>query len=225
MDNVISDLKKVLMVPIHKEGHKMIAIFGAVAFFLALLNSTLGIIGLIATLWCIYFFRNPERFTLAGENDVVSPADGIVNFIEVGALPPAELGLDKKRKWIKIGIFLNVFDVHVNRVPISGKVIKVEYREGEFLSASLEGSSDKNERSSILVKTTNGQEVVFSQVAGLIARRIVNELKEGELVRTGQVYGIIKFGSRVDVYLPHDAEIKTIAGQRMVGGETIIARI
>ena len=225
MDNIVSDLKKVLIVPIHKEGYKLIAIFGAVAFILALLSSTLGIIGLVATLWCVYFFRNPVRFTLAAENEIISPADGIVNSIERNAIPPIELGLDKEIKWTKIGIFLNVFNVHVNRVPVSGIVTKVQYREGEFVSASLEGASDKNERNSVIVRTVDGREVIFSQVAGLIARRICNELKEGQEVRVGEVYGIIKFGSRLDVYLPHDSIIKALVGQTMVGGETIIAKI
>lgn len=225
MENIVSDLKKVLVVPIHKEGYKMIAIFGAVAFILALLSSTLGLIGMVATIWCVYFFRNPQRFTIANANEIISPADGVVNSIEKVAIPPKELGLDIKKKWTKISIFLNVFNVHVNRVPISGKILKVRYQEGEFLSANLDSSSEKNERSSVLLRTKANQEIAFSQVAGFVARRIVNELKEGDEVKAGETYGIIKFGSRTDLYLPADTEIKTVIGQTMVGGETIIAKL
>ncbi len=225
MSNVICDLKKVLLVPIHKEGHKFIAIFAGVAFFFALFSSTLGLIGLILTLWCVYFFRNPERFTLADDNDIISPADGVVNAIEKNAFVPEELKLDKKAKWTKISVFLNVFDVHVNRVPTSGVVKQVKYQEGQFLSANDEDASDKNERSSVVLKTKNNQEIVFSQVAGLVARRIFNELKEGDEVKAGDLYGIIRFGSRTDIYLPDNSEIKTLIGQRMIGGETIIAKL
>lgn len=225
MENIVSDLKKVLIVPIHKEGYKLIAIFGGVAFILALLSSTLGLIGMIATLWCVYFFRNPERFPLAATNELVSPADGVVNNIENNALPPKELGLDMKKKWTKISIFLNVFNVHVNRVPIAGRILKIKYQEGDFLSANLDHASEKNERSSVLLRTKGNQEIVFSQVAGFVARRIINDLKEGDEVKTGETYGIIKFGSRADLYLPADSEIKTLVGQTMIGGETIIAKL
>ncbi len=225
MSNVISDLKKVLLVPIHKEGHKFIAIFAAVSFVLALMSSTLGIIGLILTSWCVYFFRNPKRFTLAEDCDVISPADGVINAIEENAKIPAELNLDSKLVWIKISVFLNVFDVHVNRVPTSGKVLQVKYKEGEFLSANNEDASERNERSSVVLKSKNNQEIVFTQVAGLVARRIFNDLKKGDEVKAGDLYGIIRFGSRTDIYLPQKSEIKTVVGQRMIGGETIIAKL
>ena len=225
MSNVISDLKKVLIVPIHKEGHKFIAIFGAIAFIFALINAVLGLIGLILTLWCVYFFRNPERFTLAAENDIISPADGVINAIKKNAKTPEELKLDAKLKWTKISVFLNVFDVHVNRVPTSGKVMQVKYKEGEFLSANNDAASERNERSSVVLKTKNNQQIVFSQVAGLVARRIFNDLKEGDEVKAGDLYGIIRFGSRTDIYLPENTEIKTLVGQKMIGGETIIAKL
>lgn len=225
MSNVISDLQKVLIVPIHKEGHKFIAIFAAVAFILSLFSSSLGLVGLVLTLWCVYFFRNPQRFTLAQDDDVISPADGVVNAIEEDAQAPEELGLDAKLKWTKISVFLNVFDVHVNRVPTTGKVLQVKYKEGEFLSANDEDASDRNERSSVVLKTKTNQEIVFSQVAGLVARRIFNDLKEGDEVKAGDLYGIIRFGSRTDIYLPAKTQIKTVVGQRMIGGETIIAQL
>jgi phosphatidylserine decarboxylase len=225
MSNIVSDLKKVLMVPIHKEGYKFIAIFAAVAFFLALFNDTLGVIGFVLTLWCAYFFRNPPRFTIAEENDIISPADGVINSIAKNATPPAELDLDPKKKWVKISVFLNVFDVHVNRVPISGTVEKVCHKEGEFLSANDDEASDKNERSSVLLKTKNSQEIVFAQVAGLVARRIVNELVDGQEVKAGELYGLIRFGSRADIYLPENSKIRTVIGQKMTGGETIIAHL
>jgi phosphatidylserine decarboxylase len=225
MSNVISDLKKVLLVPIHKEGNKFIAIFAATAFILALFSSTLGLIGLILTAWCVYFFRNPPRHTIANDNEIISPADGVVNSIEQNATPPSELELDKHKKWTKISVFLNVFDVHVNRVPTSGKVTKIKYQEGQFLSANANDASEKNERSSVVLKTKNNQEIVFSQVAGLVARRIINDLKEGDNVKAGDLYGIIRFGSRTDLYLPSNTEIKTLVGQKMIGGETIIAKL
>lgn len=225
MSNIISDLKKVLLVPIHPEGFKFIAIFGFIAFISALFSSTLGLIGLILTLWCVYFFRNPKRFTLADENDIISPADGVVNAIVENANAPEELGFDNKTKWTKISVFLNVFDVHVNRVPTAGKVTQVKYQEGQFLSANDENASDKNERSSVVLKTKLGSEIIFSQVAGLVARRIFNELQEGDDVKAGDVYGIIRFGSRTDIYLPQNSQIKTVVGQKMIGGETIIAQL
>jgi len=225
MSSIISDIKKVIVTPIHKEGYKFIAIFAAFAFILALLSSTLGLIGLVLTAWCVYFFRNPQRFTIATDSDIISPADGVVNAIEKAATPPAELELDKKKQWVKISVFLNVFDVHVNRVPANGKVLKVKYQEGQFLSANNEDASDKNERSSVLLKTKNNSEIVFSQVAGLVARRIFNDLNEGDEVKAGDLYGIIRFGSRTDIYLPANSEIKTVVGQRMIGGETVIAKL
>ncbi|MFT6332371.1 MAG: phosphatidylserine decarboxylase [Lentimonas sp.] len=221
-----SDLAKVVLVPIHKEGIKFILIFAFVTIILALLSDALGLIGLVLTLWCIFFFRDPERFTPVNEKLIISPADGIVNSIEENTTPPEELEL-KGEDWTKISVFLNVFNVHVNRTPISGKVTKVAYREGKFLSANLAEASNENERNSVVVKTKGkgGKEIVFVQVAGLVARRIVSDLKEGDEVVAGQRYGIIRFGSRADIYLPKDVEVKALIGQTMTGGETVIAEI
>ena len=223
-NNHISDLLKVVFVPIHKEGFKFIMIFAFVTIIFALLNNTMGTIGLVLTLWCVFFFRDPQRFTPAGENLVISPADGVVNLIEQNATPPEELGL-ARNDWTKISIFLNVFNVHVNRAPIAGTITKVNYKPGKFLSANLEEASAENERNAAIVKTKNGEQIVFVQVAGLVARRIISDLKEGQEVAAGDRYGIIRFGSRADIYLPKTTKIKALVGQTMVGGETVIAEL
>jgi phosphatidylserine decarboxylase len=222
--NHISDLLKVVFVPIHKEGIKFIIIFAVVTIILAMLNNTLGTIGLVLTLWCVFFFRDPIRFTPVGENLIISPADGVVNLIEEDALPPIELGL-KEGKWTKISVFLNVFNVHVNRAPISGKITQVKYQEGKFLSANLEDASTQNERNSAVVETKSGAKIVFVQVAGLVARRIVSTLQEGQEVEAGDRYGIIRFGSRADIYLPKTTDVKILVGQTMVGVDTVIAEL
>lgn len=223
-NNHISDLLKVVFVPIHKEGFKFIMIFAFVTIILALMSNTLGTIGLVLTLWCVFFFRDPQRFTPKGENLIISPADGVVNLIEQNATPPAELGL-ANNDWTKISVFLNVFNVHVNRAPIAGRITKVNYKPGKFFSANLEEASAENERNSAVVKTKDGQQIVFVQVAGLVARRIVSDLKEGQDVQAGDRYGIIRFGSRADIYLPKTSKVKILVGQTMVGGETVIGEL
>ncbi|MFT6077580.1 MAG: phosphatidylserine decarboxylase [Myxococcota bacterium] len=222
--NHISDLLKVVFVPIHKEGIKFIIIFAVVTIILAMIHNTLGTIGLVLTLWCVFFFRDPARFTPAGENLIISPADGVVNLIEENALPPIELGLENA-EWTKISVFLNVFNVHVNRAPISGKITQVKYQPGKFFSANLPDASTHNERNSAVVETKNGEKIVFVQVAGLVARRIVSTLKEGQEIEAGDRYGIIRFGSRADIYLPKTTDVKILVGQTMVGGETVIAEL
>ncbi len=222
--NDLLDALKLVTFPIHKEGYKFIFIFAIATAILALLSNFLGVIGLVATLWCIFFFRDPERFVPLEDNVIISPADGVVTRVEYGAEAPEELGYGKT-KFNKISIFLNVFNVHVNRVPLSGSVTKVIYRPGKFLSANAEDASVENERNSVVVKNSNGTEIIFVQVAGLVARRIISDLKEGQEVVVGQRYGIIRFGSRADLYFPENVEIKSLLGQTMVGGETIIAKI
>lgn len=216
------DALKMISFPIHKEGYKFIAIFFAVAVFLTLLDSNLGIVGLILTVWCIFFFRDPVRVTPIDKNLIISPADGVVTKIEYGVPAPAEIDLEGG--WNKISIFLNVFNVHVNKAPISGIITKIRYKKGEFLSANDINASEKNERNSIIIKNSEGKEVLFSQVAGLVARRIVCEVKEGEKIEVGQTYGLIRFGSRLDVYLDLSTKIEVMVGQTMIAGETIIAR-
>jgi phosphatidylserine decarboxylase len=222
--NNFFDILKLVTFPIHKEGYKFIMIFAAATIVLALLSNFLGLIGAILTLWCIFFFRDPERITPVEENVVVSPADGVVTAVEYGVSLPPEFD-DKNKSWTKISVFLNVFNVHVNRVPVGGEVKKIIYSEGKFLSANLEEASEENERNAVLLQTKSGQEIVFVQVAGLVARRIISDLKEGQSVSTGEKYGIIRFGSRADIYFPESVSINALVGQTMTGGETIIAKM
>lgn len=223
MNNFI-DLLKMVSFPIHKEGYKFILIFGLATIILALFSDTVGLIGFVLTLWCIFFFRDPERVIPVEENVLVSPADGVVTRVEYGVEAPAEIGWTNK-KVNKISIFLNVFNVHVNRAPIAGTITKVVYTPGKFLSANLDEASTDNERNIAVVKTKDGHEIAFAQVAGLVARRIVSDLKEGQSIKTGDRYGIIRFGSRADIYLPEDVKIKILIGQTMIGGESIIAKL
>lgn len=222
MNNFI-DLLKMVSFPIHKEGYKFILIFGLATILLALLSDVIGLIGLVLTLWCVFFFRDPERVIPVEEKVLVSPADGVVTRVEYSVEAPEELGWAGK-KVNKISIFLNVFNVHVNRAPIAGTITKIIYTPGKFLSANLDEASVENERNLAVVKTADGTEIAFAQVAGLVARRIVSDLKEGQSVKTGDRYGIIRFGSRADIYLPEDIKIKVLIGQTMVGGESIIAK-
>jgi phosphatidylserine decarboxylase len=225
-DNHFSDLLKVVLVPLHKEGTKFVLIFAFITIILAIMNSTIGMVGLILTLWCAFFFRDPERVTPVGENLIISPADGVVSLIEDFANPPSELNLSKDEKWTKISVFLNVFNVHVNRAPIAGKITQLHYQPGKFLSANLEEASHENERQSAVVRTKDGKDIVFVQVAGLVARRIICYLKEGQEIKAGERYGIIRFGSRADIYLPtKDVKVKVLKGQIMVGGETVLAEL
>lgn len=206
---------------IHREGHVFILIFSAITFLFASASTTLGWICFMATVWCAYFFRNPDRIVPNLKGAVVSPADGIVQTIsQVKA--PTELGLGEE-EMIRVSIFLNIFNVHVNRVPSEGKILNLHYHPGKFFNASLDKASIHNERQSVLMETNTGHKVAFVQIAGLIARRIVCDLEEGMDVKIGQRFGIIRFGSRVDVYLPKGTQINVAEGQTAIGGETIIA--
>lgn len=210
-----------IIAPLHPAGWPFVAIFAAGTLFLSLLSSTLGFIGFVMTLWCIYFFRNPARVTPNRPGLVIAPADGRIVKVEQ-AVPPKELGLPKQ-KLTKVSIFLNVFDVHVNRIPVDGEITKHHYFPGKFFNASLDKASEDNERNSIVIKTDDNKEIVCVQIAGLIARRILSYVHEGDHVEAGQSYGIIRFGSRTDIYLPKGIEPLVCVGQRTVGGETIIA--
>jgi phosphatidylserine decarboxylase len=218
------DALKLITFAIHKEGYKFIVIFALVTAFLAMLSNTLGLIGLVATLWCVFFFRDPERVIPVEENIIISPADGVVTRVEFGVEAPDDLGYGKQ-KFNKITVFLNVFNVHVNRVPVSGTVTKVSYKPGKFLSANADEASAENERNSVVVKTASGTEIIFVQIAGLVARRIISDIKEGQEVKMGNRYGIIRFGSRADIFLPENMAIKALVGQTMIGGETIVAKL
>jgi len=222
-DNHLLETIKSVMVPIHPAGWMFIAIFAIVSLLLGFISGFLGWVGLITTAWCVYFFRDPPRITPLREGLIVSPADGVVQKI-VKCVPPAELDLGQTER-TRVSIFLNVFDVHVNRIPIEGSISKLHYHEGAFFNAALDKASEENERQSIKITTPDDLEIGVVQIAGLVARRILCDLKEGQSVKTGEKFGIIRFGSRVDVYLPSNVIPLVIVGQRAVGGETIIADI
>jgi phosphatidylserine decarboxylase len=210
-----------LHVRIHPEGWRFIGIFGAVALLLFLVAQPLGWLGMILTGWCAYFFRNPQRITPTRPGLMVSPADGIVCAIKEMA-PPEEFSMGTAPR-IRISIFLNVFDVHVNRIPMGGKIIKSIYHSGKFLNAALTEASDCNERQSLVIELGDQTKIAVVQIAGLIARRIVCTAKEGDAPETGEIFGLIRFGSRTDVYLPEGVFPLVIEGQKMIGGETILA--
>lgn len=181
----------------------------------------LGLIGLVLTLWCAYFFRDPDRVTPNRAGLVISPADGVVQMIQP-AVPPAELGLDQRPR-TRVSVFMNVFNVHVNRAPIDAEVLGSAYRPGKFLNAALDKASDENERSSLHLRTPDGHDICVVQIAGLVARRILCWTKPGQRLRAGERYGMIRFGSRVDVYLPDGVQPLVAVGQIAVAGETVLA--
>lgn len=209
-----------VLVPIHKEGHKFILIFAAITLLLFLLWEPLGWLGVILTAWCAYFFRDPDRLTPARDGLLISPADGVVSLITEAA-PPPELGLGEMAR-PRISIFMNVFNCHVNRSPVSGTVTRTAYRPGLFLNADLDKASDDNERHSLVIDTANGKSYVVVQIAGLVARRIVNEVKDGDALQAGERFGLIRFGSRVDVYLEPGESPLVSVGQTMIAGETVL---
>jgi len=211
-------------VPIHREGWPFIALFAGVNLLAFLIASWLGLLLLPLTIWCIAFFRDPERKTPALPGLVISPADGKLLPI-VEAAPPAELGLGEAPR-VRLSIFMNVFNVHVNRNPVSGTVTGLAYRPGKFFNASFDKASVHNERMAIRIKPdSGGDELVVVQIAGLVARRIVCELGQGQMVARGQRFGMIRFGSRLDVYLPKGARVVAVPGMKTVAGETILAEL
>lgn len=214
------DLKTVF-VPIHREGWIFIGLSLAIAFLLAMTSPALGMLGLVLAGWCTYFFRDPPRVTPTREDLVISPADGHVFGIEE-THAPAELDLGKE-KFTRVSIFLNVFDVHIQRLPVSGEITKVAYHPGKFVNASLDKASEDNERNSLALRTESGHNLAVVQIAGLVARRIVCWVKAGDKMQAGERYGLIRFGSRVDVYLPKGVAPQVCIGQRVLGGETVIA--
>lgn len=210
-----------LKMPIHPEGWRFIPIFGAVTLILFLIWKPFGWLGVILTLWCAYFFRNPERATPVRDGLVISPADGVVQMIE-RVPPPEELEMGDA-PLTRVTVFMNVFNVHVNRIPMAGKVLKRAYRPGQFFNASLDKASAHNERMSVRLELADGRELAFVQIAGLVARRIRCDLTEGQEVRTGERFGLIRFGSRVDVYLPEGVAPQVCVGQTAIAGETVLA--
>ena len=205
---------------IHREGYRFIAIAAVARFILLLISKILGLIGLVITIWIYYFFRDPERFPINDENYLLSPADGVISQItEVNG--PQELGLENK-KYKRVSIIMNVFDCHVNRVPSTGKIEKIFYKTGEYINASLDKASEKNERNYVKMINKNGDELILVQIAGLVARRIVCEKKEEDEVIQGDKFGMIRFGSRVDLYFAN-YQLMVKVGQSTVAGETLLA--
>jgi phosphatidylserine decarboxylase len=207
--------------PMHPEGRKFVAIFAAVTVVLFLISGFMGWIGVCLTVWCYYFFRDPKRTTPSRAGLLISPADGIVSLIEK-AVPPAELGMSPDAL-VRVSVFMNVFNCHVNRAPIEGKIVSVAYRPGKFLNASLDKASADNERNSLCIEMGDKRLIAVVQIAGLVARRIVCFVSEGQQLHTGERFGLIRFGSRVDVYLPDGVQPLASVGQSMVAGETVLA--
>jgi phosphatidylserine decarboxylase len=216
-----ADMLSTVVKPIHKEGYKFIAIFAAITLVLFLIANVLGWIGVVLTVWCYYFFRDPDRHTPIREGLIVSPADGVISLIEL-AVPPAELEMGPQ-PLTRVSVFMNVFNCHVNRAPIGGKVTKIWYRPGKFLNASLDKASEYNERNSVAIEMEDGRQLAVVQIAGLVARRILCEVTEGRELETGERFGMIRFGSRLDVYLPEGVVPLVSLGQTMVAGETVLA--
>jgi phosphatidylserine decarboxylase len=213
-------LRRVLA-PLHPDGFKFVAAGVVTTLLLFLLWAPAGWAAAVVTLWMVYFFRDPWRVTPIRPGLLISPADGVVVSI-AAATPPPELAMGDTAV-VRIGIFLNIFDVHVTRAPVGGRVAAMRYTKGRFVNASLEKASEHNERLAIRIAPPEGPDVAFVLVAGLVARRIVCNLYDGQQVATGQRIGIIRFGSRVDIYCPPPYVPMVVAGQRMVGGETVLA--
>lgn len=208
------------LVPIHREGYRFIAIFFVASIVLGLLWEPLFWIGLILTAWCAYFFRDPVRVTPQDEDLVISPADGRVSSVQT-MVPPAELNLGIE-PMLRISVFMNVFNCHVNRAPMAGRITAISYREGAFLNAEFDKASNDNERNGLTIATVHG-EIGVVQIAGLVARRILCWARPLDQIAAGERFGLIRFGSRLDVYLPAAAKPRVVVGQIAVAGETVIA--
>ena len=206
---------------VHDEGYKFLVIFGIATIILNFIHGFLGFIGLILTIWCYYFFRDPERVSINNDNYLVSPADGTI--IQVQETEgPKELNLEGK-KFTKVSIFMNVFDCHVNRIPCDGKISEILYKPGKFLNASLDKASEDNERNYYKVTNAQGEDIIVVQIAGLIARRIISESKKDQTLKQGNRIGMIRFGSRVDVYFENYTTLVKV-NQKTIAGETLIAK-
>ena len=219
--NILKSVKEEVLVPIHPAGWPFIFLFWLVTLVGGYYWQPFLLPGSFLSLWCIYFFRNPKRTTPVAANLVISPADGRV--LSTGVVDvPDDLPLPNG-VWRRISIFMNVFDVHVNRAPVAGKVIAAPYHKGAFLNASLDKASEKNERQNMVLEMSSGQQIGVVQIAGLVARRIILEAAIGDQLNVGQQYGIIRFGSRVDVWLPAATTVQVMPGQTMIAGETVLA--
>ena len=207
--------------PIRNEGYKFLVIFTVATIILYLISSFLGLIGLVLTIWCYYFFRDPERYSIDDDDYLVSPADGLVLQVQENE-GPKELNLENK-KFTKVSIFMNVFDCHVNRTPCSGKISQILYKPGKFINASFDKASEENERNYYKIQNSFGEDVVVVQIAGLIARRIVCDVEQGQDLKQGDRIGMIRFGSRADIYYENYEPLVKV-GQRAISGETLLAK-
>ncbi|MDE2578788.1 MAG: phosphatidylserine decarboxylase [Hyphomicrobiales bacterium] len=219
MSSLVDSVRRQIT-PIHPEGYKFIAAFALVALLLFWLWTPLGWIGALLTAWCAYFFRDPQRVTPLRDGLVVSPADGVVCSIGSFA-PPPELGLGLEPMQ-RVSVFMSVFDCHVNRAPVPGRIARIAYKPGLFVNADLDKASEDNERNGVVIEAARGKFGVV-QIAGLIARRIVCFSREGDVLQTGERFGLIRFGSRVDVYMPDGARVLVSLGTKAVAGETPLA--
>tara|TARA_B110000263_G_C15308596_1_gene511817 strand:+ start:3114 stop:3764 length:651 start_codon:yes stop_codon:yes gene_type:complete len=211
----------ILFPKLHKEGYRFVAISFFVTLFLLFVSNILGTISLIITIWVYYFFRDPDRYPLNEEKYLVSPADGVISQI-IETNGPKELNLENK-KFTRVSIFMNVFNCHVNRVPTSSTISEIYYKPGKYFNASLDKASEENERNYVKLKNKDGEDLVLVQIAGLIARRIVCNIKKEDKLNKGDRFGIIRFGSRVDLYF-ENYKLMVSKNQTTVGGETIIAK-
>ena len=216
----LADTIRKTLVPVHREGWPFVAAFAVGTIIIGWLWSPLFYLGLVLTAWCAYFFRDPQRVTPVDDALVISPADGIVSAVGP-AVPPVELGIGDT-PMTRVSVFMNVFSVHINRAPVRGKVTTIAYRPGKFLNADLDKASTENERNGLVIETAHGSLGVV-QVAGLVARRILCWVKQDEDLSAGERFGLIRFGSRVDLYLPAAATTRVFVGQTAIAGETVIA--
>ncbi len=207
--------------PIHNEGYKFLVIFTVATIILYLISSFLGLIGLVLTIWCYYFFRDPERYSIDDDDYLVSPADGLVLQVQEND-GPKELNLENK-KFTKVSIFMNVFDCHVNRSPCAGKVSEILYKPGKFFNASLDKASEENERNYYKITNSKGEDIIVVQIAGLIARRIVTDTSENLDLKQGERIGMIRFGSRADLYFENYKPLVKV-NQKTIAGESLIAK-
>ncbi|SFR37803.1 phosphatidylserine decarboxylase [Litoreibacter janthinus] len=215
------DMLKIVAVPMHPEGRKFVAAFAAIAVVLGLIWEPLFWLGLGATVWCYYFFRDPVRSVPQQDGLVVSPADGVVSLISEVA-PPPELELGDVPVF-RVSVFMNVFNCHVNRAPMGGTFTQIAYHKGKFVNASLDKASEHNERNGLTIESADGHRIGVVQIAGLVARRIVCFVNVGDTIKTGERFGLIRFGSRLDIYLPQGIQPAVSVGTTAVAGETLLA--
>lgn len=220
--HLLTTIKSVLFVPIHRKGWPFIGIAAVIAAGLFTVSGYAGIAGMLPLLFCTYFFRNPDRMVPQGEGFILATGDGVVSHVTQAPLPK-ELGVEGATLYHKVSIFLNVFNVHVNRVPASGKILRHEYVAGKFINAALDKASEDNERTVTLMETKQGHTIAFGQIAGWVARRIICEIVPGQAISQGERYGIIRFGSRCDVYIPLQYHLLVQVGSIAIGGETMLA--